>query len=109
VRRSHIDRRSRRYAARQFVSDYETQEEKPMSDISTALPRTKGTVKFFDIGKGFGFCVLGEGKQDVFLHANACKRSGLTELPKQGDELEFDVVLAAKGPKADNIRLLARA
>lgn len=80
-----------------------------MSDISTALPRTKGTVKFFDISKGFGFCAIGEGQQDVFLHANACKRSGLSEPPKQGDEIEFDVVPAAKGPKADNIRVLARA
>lgn len=80
-----------------------------MSDIVNApLSRTTGTVKFFDAGRGFGFCLRGDGQPDVFIHANACKRSGLAALPNEGDTLEFDVVPADKGPKADNIRLLAR-
>jgi CspA family cold shock protein len=70
------------------------------------VARENGIVKFFNADKGFGFISRDGGKADVFLHANACTRSGWVSVDlKQGDRLEFDVVeVAGKNPKAANIK-----
>jgi len=72
--------------------------------------RARGRVKFFDGIKGFGF-IKRDGEQDVFLHANALKRSGIMDGVDADDELEFDVIPVGegKGPKADAIKILKRA
>lgn len=71
--------------------------------------RSVGVVKFFDIEKGYGFCQR-DGLDDVFVHANALKRSGIQDGVKTGDKLEFAVIpVEGKGPKADEIRVLERA
>lgn len=75
-----------------------------------ATERSKGVVKFFNIEKGFGFCKRDGELSDVFIHANALKRSGIYDGVKAGDTLEFDVIpVDGKGPKADEIKLLGRA
>ena len=66
--------------------------------------RSQGVVKFFNEGKGYGFC-LRDGDSDVFIHANELKRSGVVHVPKPGDTLEFDVVdVEGKGVKGVNIK-----
>lgn len=51
----------------------------------------KGTVKFFNSQKGFGFIQLETGGEDVFVHISAVERAGLEGLA-EGQELEFNLV-----------------
>ena len=62
----------------------------------------KGTVKFFNSGKGFGFISPDDGSKDVFVHANDTSGAVLQE----GTKVEFDVVSGKKGPKASNVRVV---
>ncbi len=58
----------------------------------------KGTVKWFNEAKGYGF-IAREGGPDVFVHFSAIQAEGYKSL-KEGDEVEFDVEQGAKGPQA---------
>jgi cold shock protein len=49
-----------------------------------------GTVKFFNVAKGFGFIQQDDGSKDVFVHISAVERSGLGTI-KENDKLSFDV------------------
>lgn len=81
-----------------------------MTNGNGAAERSQGVVKFFNADKGFGFVKRDGGLSDVFIHANALKRSGIMEGVKTGDKLEFDVLAVdGKGPKADGIKILERA
>lgn len=106
MRHSHVDKRATRYAARQFVSDYEVEPEGAV--MVDTVERSVGTVKFFNGEKGFGFIKQNHGGPDVFLHAKALKRSGIEGAVVTGDKVEFDSIIAdgGKGPKAENIKLL---
>lgn len=61
----------------------------------------KGTVKFFNSEKGFGFITSEESSNDVFVHV-----SGLIDEIDQGDEVEFEVQEGRKGPNAVSVRKL---
>ena len=61
----------------------------------------KGTVKWFNAKKGYGFLSDAEGK-DVFVHYSALQMDGFKEL-KDGEAVEFDVVDGDKGPQAANV------
>jgi len=61
----------------------------------------KGTVKWFNESKGFGFITQEEGN-DVFAHYSEIKSEGYRTL-SEGDLVSFDVVKGDKGPKASNI------
>jgi cold shock protein len=50
---------------------------------------TKGTVKFYNGQKGFGFIQPEDGSKDVFVHATALERAGLTGLV-EGQKVSFD-------------------
>ncbi len=65
------------------------------------MARTTGTVKWFSQEKGYGF-LQREGGPDVFVHYSAIEGSGFKVL-YEGEEVEFDVVEEAKGPKAANV------
>ena len=65
----------------------------------------KGTVKWFNEKKGFGFLSTTEGK-DVFVHFSAIKNSGGFKTLNQGDSVEFNVVESDKGLKAENVKVI---
>ncbi len=64
---------------------------------------TTGTVKFFNVTKGFGFIAPDDGSKDVFVHISAVERSGLGHLA-EGQKVSFDVQPDARGPKAVNLQ-----
>src|SRR3546814_9333090 len=51
--------------------------------------RTSGTVKFFNMTKGFGFVARDDGQADAFVHITAVQRAGLAGL-EEGDRLTLD-------------------
>ncbi len=62
---------------------------------------SKGTVKFFNDAKGFGF-ITEEGSNDEhFVHI-----SGLTDEIREGDEVEFDLQEGRKGLNAVNVKVI---
>ena len=61
----------------------------------------KGTVKWFNDTKGFGFITRTTGP-DVFVHQSAILAEGFRTLA-EGDRVSFDVVDGAKGPQAKNV------
>lgn len=62
---------------------------------------TKGTVKWFNDAKGFGFITREDG-QDCFVHYSAIQGSGFRSLV-EGDRVTFDLVQGQKGPAAENV------
>ena len=62
----------------------------------------KGTVKWFNAKKGYGFISDADGN-DVFVHFSALDMDGFKEL-KDGEKVEFEVTEGAKGPQAANGR-----
>ena len=61
----------------------------------------KGTVKWFNAEKGFGFITRDNG-DDVFVHFSAIASDGYKALD-EGQEVEFDVTQGQKGPQAENV------
>lgn len=61
----------------------------------------KGTVKWFNEEKGFGF-ITGEDGKDVFAHFSQINKNGFKTL-KENEEVEFQVTKGVKGMQAENI------
>jgi CspA family cold shock protein len=61
----------------------------------------KGTVKWFNDGKGFGFIEQENGK-DVFVHFSAIQSTGFKTL-SEGDSVTFEIEQGQKGPAAVNV------
>jgi len=64
----------------------------------------KGTVKWFNAEKGYGFISV-EGEDDVFVHYSAIQSEGFKTL-EEGQEVEFEVTDGARGPQAANVTRL---
>jgi CspA family cold shock protein len=66
------------------------------------MATVKGTVKWFNESKGFGFLAKEDGG-DVFVHFSEIEGEGFKTLV-EGDAVEFEVVDSPKGPKAAHVR-----
>ena len=67
-------------------------------------PPVSAVVKWFKTEKGFGFIVRDGGGKDVFVHASALQRAGLSGLD-EGQRVVVDIAEGRKGPEAAEIRL----
>ena len=63
----------------------------------------KGTVKWFDAGKGFGFITPDDGGKDLFVHHSAIQSGGDYATLSDGHAVEFEVGQTQKGPCANNV------
>ena len=62
----------------------------------------KGTIKWYNARKGYGF-IQGEDGKDVFVHQSAVPQGTFLN---EGDRVEFNVESSERGPKAVNVRKL---
>lgn len=67
----------------------------------------KGTVKWFNGQKGFGFIEPANGDKDVFVHISAVERAGMSSLT-EGQKVSFDIVADSRSGKssAENLRAI---
>ncbi|MEZ4663850.1 MAG: cold-shock protein [Caldilineaceae bacterium] len=65
--------------------------------------RQKGTVKWFNDTKGFGFIAPESGSKDVFVHQSAILSAGFRSL-SEGDRVEFSIEQGPKGPAAASVQ-----
>lgn len=70
----------------------------------TTSQQARGTVKWFNYKKGFGF-IEQENGEDVFVHHKSIVSNGRRSL-REGQKVSMDVVQGAKGPQAENVSLL---
>ncbi len=63
---------------------------------------TIGTVKFYNVNKGFGFISPEDGAKDVFVHATALEAAGMQSLT-EGQRVSFEIQPDEKGSKAVNL------
>lgn len=75
----------------------------PTTDVQKKGVRrkVKGTVKWFNNAKGYGFIGRADGP-DVFVHYSAITSEGYKSL-QEGDEVEFEITEGQKGPQAANV------
>lgn len=66
------------------------------------MSRTRGTVKWFNDQKGYGFITPETGGKDCFVHHSAIQGAGFKTLV-EGESVEFEIVKADKGPQAENV------
>ena len=63
---------------------------------------SKGTVKWFNSTKGFGFINPDDGGDDLFVHRSEVRTNGYASLD-EGQKVEFEVGQGKKGPCATNV------
>ena len=65
------------------------------------MGKSKGTVKFFNSQKGFGFITPDSGGKELFVHVNSLE--GGTGSLSEGQKVEYDIEEGRKGPEAKNV------
>ncbi len=65
-----------------------------------------GRVKWFDDAKGYGFITPDDGSKDVFVHHTAIQSDEAYKTLSEGDRVQFDEVVEAKGPAAQNVSVV---
>ncbi len=63
----------------------------------------RGTVKWFDWEKGYGFIAPDEGGEDLFVHYSAIEGSGFRSL-EEGERVSYEPTRGRKGEQAANVR-----
>jgi CspA family cold shock protein len=76
---------------------------RPDKSIERKLTVAKGTVKWFNDAKGFGFITPSDGGKDLFAHHTEIQGTGFKSL-KEGQQVEFEPIQGQKGPAASKIR-----
>ena len=67
---------------------------------------TKGTVKWFNAAKGYGFIAPDDGSNDAFVHISAVERAGLTSL-NEGQQVEYELQSGNNGKtSAENLSIV---
>jgi CspA family cold shock protein len=74
-------------------------------ELGAQAVREKGTVKWFNAAKGYGFIQRHTG-EDVFVHYSAIQMTGYRTLD-QGIEVEYDLRTGPKGLQAENVQRVA--
>ena len=69
------------------------------------MAKERGTVKWFNDSKGFGFISRESGDGDVFVHHTAINGNGFKSL-SEGDQVEFVVTQGQKGPAASDVTVI---
>ena len=64
----------------------------------------RGTVKWFNTRKGFGFIQPEEGGRDVFVHISAVERAGLSSL-NEGQQVKYEIVTDRGKQSAGNLKV----
>jgi CspA family cold shock protein len=64
--------------------------------------RIRGTVKWFNASKGYGFSAPEDGSKDVFVHHSAIQTDGYADL-NENDTVEFSIEQGPKGPAAARV------
>jgi cold shock protein len=80
-------------------------ERPPHQPVDQAGVEEIGTVKWYNPDKGFGFIMRDRGGKDIFVHASALNRAGISELV-EGQRVAVDMVEGSKGSEAVSIRLI---
>ena len=65
--------------------------------------RVKGTVKWFNGEKGYGFITPEDNSKDVFVHYSAIQSTSTYRNLDEGDKVEMTIEQGAKGPQATNV------
>ena len=71
-----------------------------------AAVEESGTVKWYNAMKGFGFIASDRGGKDIFVHASALERAGITGLTEGQQRVAVDVIDGRKGREAAGLRLI---
>ncbi len=67
---------------------------------------TIGTVKFFNIDRGYGFIAPEDGTKDAFVHISAMERAGISSL-SEGQKVEYELQRGQNGKSsAENLKLV---
>ena len=78
-----------------------SQRERP-ARTGDSMERIRGSVKWFNNAKGYGFLGRDDGGADVFVHFSALSGEGYKSL-QENDRMEFEIVEGQKGPQAANV------
>ena len=67
---------------------------------------TKGTVKWFNAAKGYGFIAPEDGSKDAFVHISALERAGISSL-QEGQRVQYELLKGRNGKSAaENLSLI---
>ena len=68
------------------------------------VAKSKGTIKFFNTQKGFGFITPSNGGKDIFVHINNVR--GEAHALREGQHVEYEEGAGRKGPEATNVSIV---